>query len=183
MCHITYSTGSNSCIWPPLQIRCQTGFPVVVSFFVYKSICQKSYFSLRLCMCIMRQLLAQGQSCSSFLQRSLGANILSSLFFLLCCSCCCFLCSRHTWARTVGYEDTTPMACKLTDGSGGITKLISACSNMITAKVRARLSECVSTLLSSYLLLCRSTPAIWPAAAPAAYASSWLSATAEAVGT
>lgn len=80
--------------------------------------------------------------------------------------------SQHTWACTFGYENTTPIACKLTDGSRGITKLISACSNMITAKVRARLSECVSTLLSWYLPLCRSIPAIWPAAAPAAYASS-----------
>lgn len=81
-------------------------------------------------------------------------------------------CSQRTWARSLGYEDTTPILYKLIDSSGGITKLISACSNMITAKVRARLSECVSTLLSWYLLLCRSIPAIWPAAAPAAYASS-----------
>lgn len=43
------------------------------------------------------------------------------------------------------------MACKLTDGSSGITKLISACSNMITEKERARLNECVLTLLSWYL--------------------------------
>lgn len=76
------------------------------------------------------------------------------------------------------------MACKqFTDGSGGITKLISACSNTIMAKVRSRLSECVSTLLSWYLLLCHSTPAIWPAAAPAACASFWWNAAAEAVGT
>lgn len=75
------------------------------------------------------------------------------------------------------------MACKLADGSSGITKLISACSNMIMEKERARLNECVLTLLSWYLWLCHSIPVTWPAAAPAACASSWSNATAGVFGT
>lgn len=48
-----------------------------------KPVCQKSYFSS-----IRRQLLAQEQSCSSFLQVNSGANAVPSPFFLLCCCCC-----------------------------------------------------------------------------------------------
>lgn len=86
MCCVTYSAGSNSCIWPPLQIRCQTRFPVVVWVFFFsfcKPTCQKSYFSS-----IGRQLLAQEQSCSGFLQVNSGANTVPSPFFLLRCRCC-----------------------------------------------------------------------------------------------
>lgn len=120
---------------------------------------------------IRSQLLAQVHSCSFFLQINSGAKAVPSLLFSWSTAA---VSSQRAWGHhPYGMQG----------GSGGIAKLISAGSNMITAKVRARLGKCVSTLLSLYLSPCHSIPAAWPAAAPAAYANSWWSAAAGAVGT
>lgn len=151
------------------------GSQLVVIFSFYKPICQKKFFfTLRLWMGTRSHLLAQVHPCSFFLQINLGAkavpSFLSSLPYLL----------LRLFPLHSVHTRTPPLWHA---SSGGMAKLSSAGTNMITAKVRARLSKCVSTFLSLYLSPCHSIPAAGPAAAPAAYANSWWSATAGAVGT
>lgn len=149
---------------PPLPSGSQTRFPAAGWGFFFTTYKPKILFQLHWeAATCTRTLLLWFPPINS------EANTLPSPFFLLFC---CFLpvlaqVGMYTWVW-----GRRPYGLQLRGGSGGVTKLASACSNTITAKGRARLSECVSTLLSWYLLLCRNIPAAWPAAAPAACASS-----------